>query len=105
MTGEAEYCSLGRNEKGNLGIMSWPIVEEIGTDSNFQGGSQREGKAKLVLFENTHIQLPSYSYNLCVKCQHFVISKKGGKEQILSEPCDCLHADSKSEAFRSKSER
>lgn len=96
MSGEVEYCSVGRDGKGNLGIMSWLIVEEIGTKSNFQGGSQREGKAKMVLFKNTHIQLPCY---LCVKCQHFVISKKGGKKHVLFEPCDCLHEDSRSEDF------
>lgn len=99
MSGEVGYCSVGRDGKGNLGIISWPIVEEIGTKSNFQGGSQGEGKAKLVLFKKTHIQLPCYLYNLCVKCHHFVISKKGGKKHALFEPCDCLHADSRNEDF------
>lgn len=99
MSGEAGYCSVGRDGKGNLGLMSWPIVEEIGTKSNFKGGSQREGKAKLVLFENTHVQLPCYLYNLCVKCQHFVISKKGGKKYVLFELCDCLHEGSRNESF------
>lgn len=96
MSGEVEYGSVGRDGKGKLGIMSWPIVEEIGTKPNFQGGSQREGKANLVLFKNTHIQLPCSLYNLCGKCQLFVISKKGGKKHVLFEPCDCPHADSRS---------
>lgn len=60
MSGEAGYCAVGRDGKGNLGLMSRPIVEEIGTNSNFKGGFQREGKAKLVLFKNTHVQLPCY---------------------------------------------
>jgi len=88
---------VGKDGKGNFGIMYWPIVEEIGTESNFQGDSQREGKAKRVF--QKHTQPASFLLvQLMCKCQHFAISKKGEKKHILCEPNDTQTAEVKSSA-------
>lgn len=82
MSEEVKSCSMGKDGKGNFGIIYWPIVEEIGTQSNFQGDSQREEKANLVF--QKHTEPASFLLvQLMSQCQHFAISRKGENKHFV----------------------